>query len=115
MRLLFRQDNKTRKVIDLRERFARFMYGRYGIDTLGKWTIGAALLAMLLTNLTDSRTLFLLSWACIIYAYFRMFSKNIYKRSAENQVFLNKTARLRGWFSRQRSMAAQRKTYYIYK
>ena len=115
MRLLFRQDNKTRKVIDLRERFARFMYGRYGIDTLGKWTIGAALLAMLLTNLTDSRTLFLLSWACIIYAYFRMFSKNIYKRSAENQVFLNKTARLRGWFSRQRSMAAQRKTHHIYK
>ena len=105
----------SRRVIHLREKFARFMYGRYGIDTLGKWTVGAGLLAMLITHLTDSYTLFLISWGCIIYAYFRMFSTNIYKRSAENQAFLNKTARIRGWFSRQKGMATQRKTHHIYR
>ncbi len=112
---MIRKDNMIGKVIDLREKLTRFMYGRYGMDTLGKWTIGAGLLAMLLSNLRDNYTLFLISWACIIYAYFRMFSKNIYKRSAENQAFLNKTVRIRSWFSRQKGMAAQRKTHHIYR
>lgn len=110
-----RKGDIIRKVIDLRERFTRFMYGRYGVDTLGKWTIGAGLLSMLLSNLMDSYTMSLITWFCIIYAYFRMFSKNIYKRSAENQAFLNKTSRIRGWFSRQKGMLAQRKTHHIYR
>ena len=44
----------------------------------------------------------LLAWAGIIYAYFRMFSRNIYKRSAENQAFLARTYKLRCFFARQK-------------
>jgi len=91
------------------------MYGRYGVDSLGKFTIITGLAAMILAGWTDSMLLSLLSWCLIIYSYFRMFSKNIYKRSSENQWYLNKTYKLRTFFYRQKNMMAQRKTHHIYK
>ena len=57
----------------------------------------------------------MLSWIAVIYAYFRIFSKNIYKRAAENQAFMKKTAGIRSWFYKQKSMMAQRKTHRIFK
>ena len=99
----------------MKEKFIRFMYGRYGVDALGKFMIALALITIILANLTDSGLFSMLSWFFLFYAYFRMFSKNIYKRSAENQTYLNKTAKIRSWIYRQKNMMAQRKTHHIYK
>ncbi len=99
----------------MREKLTRFMYGRYGADYLGKCIAGIGIAAILLAIIFNSRLLSLLAWVCIIYTYFRMFSKNIYKRSAENQAFLTKTYRLRCFFTRQKNMMQQRKTHHIYK
>lgn len=99
----------------LKEKFMRFMYGRYGVDTLGKYSLGAGLATMVLSIVFDSYTLSLLSWFFIILTYFRMFSRNLYKRSSENQTFLNKTYKLRTWFGKQKNMIAQRKTHHIYR
>lgn len=99
----------------MKEKLIRFMYGRYGVDSLGKFTIITGLAAMILAGWTDSMLLSLLSWCLIIYSYFRMFSKNTYKRSSENQWYLNKTYKLRTFFYRQKNMMAQRKTHHIYK
>lgn len=99
----------------LKEKFMRFMYGRYGVDTLGKYSLGAGLATMVLSIVFDSYTLSLLSWSFIILTYFRMFSRNLYKRSSENQTFLNKTYKLRTWFGKQKNMMAQRKTHHIYR
>ena len=91
------------------------MYGRYGVDSLGKCLLGIGIAAAAATWFSDTRIFPLLSWACILYAYFRMFSKNIYKRSAENRAYLNKTYKLRCFFARQKNMLVQKKTYHIYK
>lgn len=99
----------------MKEKFMRFMYGRYGVDTLGKWLVGIALAAMVLANITESGILSMISWIAIIYAYFRMFSRNTYKRASENQTFLNKTYKIRNWFATQKNMMVQRKTHHIYK
>lgn len=99
----------------MKEKFMRFMYGRYGVDTLGKYSLGAGLASMVLSIIFDSYTLSLLSWLFIILTYFRMFSRNIYKRSSENQTFLNKTYKLRSWFEKQKNMLLQRKTHHIYR
>lgn len=99
----------------MKEKFMRFMYGRYGVDTLGKYSLGAGLATMVLSIVFDSYTLSLLSWFFIILTYFRMFSRNLYKRSSENQTFLNKTYKLRTWFGNQKNMMAQRKTHHIYR
>lgn len=99
----------------LKDRFRNFMYGRYGLDTFGKCTITLGLAAMLIAGWTSNSKLSLLSWLLIFYSYYRMFSRNIYKRSHENQVFLNKTAKIRTFFYRQKNQFAQRKTHHIYK
>lgn len=99
----------------MREKLIRFMQGRYGMDYLGRFTIILGLAAIILSLFIDSAILSILAWACIIYAYFRMFSRNIYKRSSENQAFLTKTYKIRCFFARQKNMMAQRKTHHIYK
>lgn len=99
----------------MKEKLIRFMAGRYGVDSLGKFTLVAGLAAMLLAGWFDSLLLVILAWVLIICSYFRMFSKNIYKRAAENQTFLGKTYKLRSWFTRQKNLSAQRKDYHIYK
>ncbi len=99
----------------MKEKFIRFMYGRYGMDSFGKFTIIAGLVTMILAGWNDSMLLSLVSWTCIVYSYFRMFSKNIYKRSSENQWYLNKTYKLRQAFYKQKNLMIQRKTHHIYK
>ena len=49
-----------------KEKFMQFMYGRYGIDTLGKWTVGLGLAIMLIAGWTSNSKLSLLSWVLII-------------------------------------------------
>lgn len=91
------------------------MYGRNGVDSLGKFVLVISIIVMLLAGWTDSLILSYLSWIGIIYLYFRMFSRNIYKRSSENQWYLNKTYKVRTFFYRQKNLLLQRKTYHIYK
>lgn len=99
----------------MKDKLIRFMAGRYGIDSLGKATLIAAIAAMLLSSFFGSVTLSLISWILIICTYFRMFSRNIYKRSSENQAYLAKTRKIRTWFATQKNLMAQRKTHHIYR
>lgn len=99
----------------MREKFARFMAGRYGMDTMGRFTIGLALFLVVINYIFTSRIINLLVWILLILAYYRMFSRNVYKRSSENQVFLNKTYKIRHWFYTQKILFGQRKTHHIYR
>lgn len=103
------------EVMIMREKIARFMAGRYGMDSLGRSTMALTLVFIVLSYFTRNRLVPFLAWAGIILTYYRMFSRNIYKRSAENQQFLNRTAKLRRWFYTQKNIFAQRKTHHIYK
>ena len=62
-----------------------------------------------------SVAMYYLSLATLIYTYYRMFSRNIYKRASENQNFLNKTANIIKKINKQKSILKQRKVYRIYK
>lgn len=73
-----------------REKFARFMYGRYGargFDQFGKFLLYASLIIMLLGSFIV-RILYFIGLALFIYQYFRIFSKNIYRREYENETYL---------------------------
>ena len=51
----------------------------------------------------------------IIYTYFRILSRNISARYAENQKYLGYTQKIRSWFTREKNMMEQRKnTSYLY-
>lgn len=98
----------------MREKLAAFMRGRYGNDRLNQFLMIAALVCLFLSFLGGD-LFYLLALAIMVYAYFRMFSRNIYKRAAEYQWYLNKERAVRGFFRKKRGEAAQRKTHHIYK
>ena len=76
---------------------ARFMYGRNGMDQLNRalfwaylilWLVGGIVSGILRSDLLS--TVFnALTWILMVLIFFRMFSKNLYKRRAENQKWVN--------------------------
>ena len=73
----------------MKDKLNRFMQGRYGVDNLSRFIL-------------------------IIYTYFRILSRNISARYAENQKYLGYTQKIRSQFNREKNMMEQRKTHHIY-
>jgi len=76
---------------------ARFMYGRNGMDQLNRalfwvylilWLVGSIVSGVLQSDLL-STVFSALTWILMVLIFFRMFSKNLYKRRAENQKWVN--------------------------
>lgn len=95
------------------------MQGRNGVDQFSRFTMGVALVAIVLTLFTGTRSgigtfLDLFGMAAIVYTYFRIFSKNISKRYQENQKYLQYSAKFRGRVDKEKQILRQRKDYHIY-
>ena len=73
----------------MREKFMRFMQGRNGVDQLGKTLNTVTLVLLLVSMFTRWSILYIIAMVLMVYTYFRIFSKNIPKRYAENQKFCN--------------------------
>lgn len=103
----------------MKEKLIRFMQGRNGADTLSKVLLAAGLIVVFLSAFLTGKVVgmffYVLGWVLIIYCYFRMFSRNISKRYAENQAFLAKVYGIRNFFRSQKGLWKQRKVYHIYK
>lgn len=79
----------------IRASFARFMSGRYGADQLSLAMVVTALVLTLAGSLLGLFLLTLLADALLIVAFVRMLSKNRYQRAHENQVYIEKTQKMR--------------------
>ena len=96
------------------------MQGRYGVDDFSRFIMGVALTLIILTmvvtmfNRNVGSILDFLGIAAIVYAYFRIFSRNIQQRYAENQKYLQMTSKFRLRFNKEKSLMKQRKTHHIY-
>ncbi len=98
----------------------RFMYGRYGSDTLNKvllWTyislvIVYTILSLFITNPQLATALWLIytvaNISLVVTIVFRMFSRNIQKRRRENERFC-------GFFKLRRNKFRDRKTHVYHK
>ena len=90
----------------------RFMYGRYGSDTLAKvmlyvcliWMIVANIVALFVDSIWFSVAYYLITTAMIVWMFFRMFSRNIAARRRENERFC-------GFFKLRRNKFRDRKTH----
>ena len=78
----------------------KFMYGRYGGDQLGRFTLALYLGLYLLALLTRWPLMEILSLVVAGLTLYRMLSRDIAKRRAENERFLARTAPVRGWWRR---------------
>lgn len=82
----------------LREKLLRFMAGRYGMDPLGQFLLCATAALLLVNAFTHSQALRILALLGLVCLYWRMLSRNISRRSQENQAFLSLSFRLRERF-----------------
>ena len=91
------------------------MQGRYGADQMGQMLSAVSMVFLIISLFSRNQAWFLLAVIGIVYNYFRMFSKNISKRYAENQKYLKMTAGIRRNLASWKSQLAQRKIYHIYR
>lgn len=98
----------------MREKIYRFMAGRYGNDQLNQFIMILALILCVL-SMFGVPGVYLLGILCLVYAYFRMFSRNTYKRSQENNWYLQKTYKIRQYFATFKRDMQTRKTHHIYR
>ena len=103
----------------LREKFQRFMIGRYGMDQLGQFMV-SAVLVVIVVNLfvraaLPSMILNMLELAGLFAMYFRMFSKNVSKRYEENQRYLSRRYKAVVKRDQWKKRFAQRDTYRFFK
>ena len=99
----------------MRQKFMSFMRGRYGVDKLSNTLVWIAFALMIINIKAGSSLIYALSIALLIYAYYRMFSRQIGKRSRENEWYLSKTYKLRMKMLKTRDRAKLRKNHHIYK
>lgn len=93
----------------------QFMQGRYGADQMGQMLSAVSMVFLIISLFSRNQAWFLLAVIGIVYNYFRMFSKNISKRYAENQKYLKMTVGIRRKLASWKSQLAQRKIYHIYR
>ena len=98
----------------MKEKLQRFMWGRYGNDRFNQFLMIVALVCLAL-SFFGLRIFYVLALALLVYAYYRMFSKDLSKRSAENQWYLKKEMKVRGWWQRKKKAIAGSKEYKICK
>ena len=103
--------SNNRPKVPFRYRMAQFMYGRNGGDTLGTVSLFAALFVMLLQIFTGWWWLYFITLGLLVYYNFRIFSRNLTKRRAENAAFCAFWKKIKGFFSLQKSKWRDRKTH----
>lgn len=102
----------------LREMLAKFMYGRYGTDRLNMFLLIVLIVCAGLNLFVRNGyfSIVMSSWETllIVLIYYRMFSRNIQKRYAENQKYLSLENRVKRFFGRTKYIQEQRKDFHIY-
>ncbi len=93
------------------------MEGRYGTDDLSRVLIIACLVFLVLNIFIGFTLLYIVALVLLVWCYYRMFSRNIAKRSAENDRYHEIVSSFTGFFRRggQRQNASQNRDYHIYR
>ncbi len=98
----------------MKERIAKFMAGRYGNDQLGRALLILDVILLLLASIFSKTLggLFTpLAVALLVFIYYRMLSKNIYKRQEENGKYLRLKYKITARLNVVRERWVQRKEY----
>jgi DNA-directed RNA polymerase subunit RPC12/RpoP len=84
-----------------------FMDGRNGMDECAKTSMIGACIIMMISNVLRSAMVHLLAWMMFVYGLYRIFSRDVRRRSEENHTFLS-------YLQLGRMNFEQRKTHRIY-
>lgn len=73
----------------MKEKFYAFMQGRYGVDTLNQVLMVICIIFLFFNIFAQNIFLNLIGYTIWFIALYRMFSKKIYTRYAENEKFMH--------------------------
>lgn len=102
----------------MRNWLRKIMTGRYGVDEYSRFLNATAMISLVLSVLFNnglSVFFLLLSFGSLIWNYIRMFSRNTYKRRAENNAYLTIRYNLTRKFSGLKQRLQQKRYYRFYK
>lgn len=91
--------------------FQNFMRGRYGVDQLNFFLLILSIIILVLTSIFQWPYIYWASIVLLVLCYFRMFSRNVYKRSGENTKYLKLLYPFRSRFQKAKKRLRDRKTY----
>lgn len=94
----------------MKEKFARFMYGRYGMDKLGYMILIVSMVITLISSLFFKNGV-IVAYALIIWEVYRFFSKNISKRTNENSKYYSIIRSLKKKYALSKNKLRDRKTH----
>ena len=97
----------------MRERLARFMAGRNGNDQFNLFLLVTDAVLLLVGAIFDGVGRFLYPLAVVLlgYIYFRMFSRNVYRRREENGKYMRLRFKVSAALKVRRERWVQRKDY----
>ena len=73
---------------DFRDKMMQFMHGRYGQDQLNRGMMGLAIILLILNIFIGSPVLAGITLFLMLSSMFRMYSRNMEKRTRENEKFM---------------------------
>lgn len=88
-----------------------FMRGRYGVDQLNFFLLILAIVIMVVATIFQIPFVSWISVFLLVLSYFRMFSRNVYKRSAENTKYLRMVYPISSRFKNLKKRWNDRKTH----
>ena len=84
----------------LKKKFANFMKDRYGIDNLYMFLFTLYFILIIINMFVNSFILTILELVIVIIMFYRMFSKNRYKRSREEEAYLKLRDNIKSFFKK---------------
>lgn len=102
----------------MREKLAKLMYGRYGVDELSKAMLWVAMFCCIVSILFKNSfgtLLYYVAIVLLIIMYIRMFSRNIQKCYQQNIKYLEKKSYFVRKFKNEKAIFSQRRYYHFYR
>ena len=89
-------------------RFNNFMNGRNGNDEFGRFLSIVTIILLLASLFSRLSGLYIVALVFIVFSYFRIFSRNLSKRQAENDWYLDKRDSIAAFFTGVKRQAKDR-------
>lgn len=99
----------------MKQKIQQFMMGRYGADQFGQILMGISVVFLVISLFTKWDIFYILALGLMGYEYYRMMSRKVEQRYAENQKYLNWRYRIAVKWNRKKEHFRQSKTYHFYK
>lgn len=97
----------------IRNAIQRFMYGRYGNDQLNLFLVGLYLLLYLVFLFVRLELLYWVSFALLAVTIFRLLSRNMERRRAENARFMRAVGPFLSWLRMRRTIRRDKEHVYF--